>query len=309
MISATWQYDELISRLGTLYPEVIYVAFFKVYRPDGTLYRAGYTDDRSWPFLEAVNPELMFRCKKRALSRFAQTIREQVGRDPVEGEILLAFRPAQAFFHSVFVDDVTDKTKAHILIETSPGNWHAHFILDREVNIDIAAKIQRYMIQNCVGTSRPTADPAAASPKQARRFPERRFIHDAGLRPLNVDEILMGIKLDEEKKKQLIQQNRLVQLQCQRKSREENWDDEALEQVYARHSRRINDDKKAKDKSYSAVDLAFAMYMVGHCGLDVDFVSDALVKVSPNIECRHSRVEDYLRRTLEIAVKYSKDTY
>ncbi len=300
MFNENWQLDQLVAVMGELYPVVLYVSFCKVYREDGTIFRDGYTDNIPFPFSVAMNEEIMSRRKQRALERFAPRIREQFGREPKIDEIRLAFRPDQAFFHSVFVDDVTGQTKAHILIETSPGNWQAHFILDKEVTIDVAADIQKFLIANSIGTSRPTADPASASPKQARRFPEGRFIHDTMLPKLNVDEILAKIKIVEHEKRQATSINCKIKHQ----SREEHWDDESLGQVYSRQLKRIYDNKKAKDKSYSAVDLAFVMYMVGHCELDVDFVKESLKKVSPNIERRHPQLDYYLRRTLEKALQY-----
>lgn len=290
------QLSQLLSALKLLYPKVSFVIFYKIHLDDGKIIRNGYEDKNTWPFISALSNEILLAAKQNGFNRFAAEIREKVGRDPLDGEIRIAYRPVQGHFRSVFVDDVNELTRAHILIETSPNNWQAHFILDQEVTIDVAAVIQRYMIAHCTGTTRPTADPAAASPRQARRFPDGRFIHDALLPLVDVNDILKKIETS--------QQVCPTYAPKGHKSREEHWDDVALEQAYLRHISKIYDNPKAKDKSYSAVDISFAMYLMGYCQLDEEFVKEALRRVSQGIDARHANVDDYLDRTIRKALSY-----
>jgi hypothetical protein len=289
----------LIAKMDELYPEIVIVEFFKILAEDGkVLARNGFSEPSHYTdFKVAMLPDIMANAHKRAYVRFAPEIRAKFGREPMPGEIRLAFRPMNGLFRSVFLDDITIKTQAHILIETSRDNWQGHFILGREVTVDVAATLQKHLIGSCAGSSRPTADPGAASPRQARRFPEGRSVYNTLLPPLDVDDLLEKIKASQPERTL----NMATNSSSDSADREAHWDDVALDSVWRRQAGNIFDDKKQRDKSYSAVDMAFANYLLGHCQLRDEFVRDALERVSPNIDSRHPKLDDYLDRTISKA--------
>lgn len=294
---------QLIAVMDALYPDIAIVEFYKILAEDGSvLARNGYSDPkRGYSCIKAAMlPEIMASNHKRAFDRFAPEIRGKFGRDPEPGEIRLAFRPMNGMFQSIFVDDVPQQTRAHILIETSPDNWQGHFLLDQEVTVDVAAEIQKYMIGTCTGSARLTADPGAASPRQARRFPEGRFIRDIVLSPLDVSGLLEKIEAARPAKVSATP----ISVVSDSADREAHWDDIALDSLWRRHLGKIFEDKKQRDKSASAVDMAFCLYLLGHCRLSAEFVSGALERVSPNIDERHPKLDYYLDKTINNALDF-----
>ena len=183
-------------------------------------------------------------------------------------------------------------------VETSPDNWQGHFLLDQEVTVDVAAEIQKYMIGTCTGSTRLTADPGATSPRQARRFPEGRFIRDVVLPPLDVCDLLEKIEAARPAKVSA----KPISVKSDSTDREAHWDDIALDSVWRRHFGAILENKKQRDKSASAVDMAFCLHLLGHCRLSVEFVSGALERVSPNIGERHPKLDYYLDKTINNAL-------
>ena len=288
MISKTKQ--QLLDVMNIHYPKVQIIYFFKALMPDGSILRHGFDTKVKWDFETATTSTGMMVHHSKAREMFAPTIRKALGRDPLPGEIRVAFRPLLDTFTVVFVDDVIRDTPANFLIETSPENWQAHFILSRSVNYQDAAKIQKYLIKQCAGSSREHGDIGAASPVQPRRFPEGRFIHDTWKETLDADAILNV--LPEVKKNQ--PPSKVVTRLIPNQSHVGNWTEEALEQVYSRFHE--------KNSDLSSVDMSFAVYLLSK-GLSEEFVSDAIEKVSPNVNARHPHIEDYLFRTIGKALQ------
>lgn len=217
---------------------------------------------------------------------YAPVIRRELGREPLPGEIRVAFRPVLDTYTVVFVDDVIRDTPANFLIETSPENWQGHFILSRPVNHQDAAKIQKHLILFCTGTSREHGDPGAASPKQARRFPEGRFLHDTWREPLDVDKILHMLSVTTPPKAPVCRKAPI-------QSNAGNWTQAALEDLYARFN--------TKNCTLSEVDMSFGLYLMSK-GLDEEFVSEAIENVSPNVHVRHPSIDGYLSGIIEKAL-------
>lgn len=276
MISKAKQ--DLLMVMESLYPRVQIIYYLKAIMSDGSLLRKGYDTRQVWDFENAASSTGINVHHWKAEEMFAPAIRNSVGRDPLPGEIRVAFRPVLDIFGAVFVDDVIRDTPANILVETSPENWQGHFILSRPVNHQDAAKIQKHLILSCTGTSREHGDPGAASPKQARRFPEGRFLHDTWREPLDVDKILNMLSVMIPPKAPVIRKAPI-------QSNAGNWTQTALEDLYARFNA-IND-------NLSEVDMSFGLYLLSK-GLDEEFVSEAIENVSPNVHVRHPCIDGYL---------------
>lgn len=288
MISTEKQ--QLLDVMNSHYETVQIIYFFKILMPDGSKFRDGFASKDIWHFDTASSSTGMMVHHFKAEEKFTPAIRKALGRDPLPGEIRVAFRPLLDAFSVVFVDDVIRDTPANFLIETSPENWQAHFILSRSVHYQDAAKIQKYLIMKCTGTSRVHGDVGAASPVQPRRFPEGRFIHDTWKEALDVDSILTVLPVA----KNYQQPSKVRTRAIPNQSHEGNWTDEALEQCYSRFHEKNGD--------LSSVDMSFAIYLFSK-GLSEEFVYDAIEKVSPNVLVRHPHIEDYLLRTIGKALQ------
>lgn len=77
----------------------------------------------------------------------------------------VSFRHDRDSLQVAFVDDVTADCPAHCLVETSPGNFQAHFLLHREWDLDAITNIQKQLCKQYDG------DRAATSADKYRRHP------------------------------------------------------------------------------------------------------------------------------------------
>jgi hypothetical protein len=87
----------------------------------------------------------------------------------------------------IFVDDVARSEPAHILIETAPGTYQAHYLLSRVVSRAEAAVIHKQLVE---------AKGEISVPEELRRFPEGRFMHDTWRELLDVDLMLSGREIE-----------------------------------------------------------------------------------------------------------------
>jgi hypothetical protein len=281
MISKAKQ--DLLKVMESLYPRVQIVYYLKATLPDGSKLRRGYDTKQVWGFEMATTSTGLAVHHWKAEEMFASVIRNTLNREPLPGEIRVAFRPVLDTYGAVFVDDIIRDTPANILIETSPENWQGHFILSRPVSHQDATKIQKHVIMSCTGTSREHGDPGAASPKQARRFPEGRFLYDDWREPLDVDNVLSLLSVTTPPKAPVCR-NAPIQ------NNAGNWTQAALEDLYARFN--------TENSNLSEVDMSFALYLLSK-GMDKEFVGEAIENVSPNVHVRHPSIDGYLLGIIE----------
>lgn len=138
----------VIQELARLYPQVRPLPFYKVFSPSGELldrdgcalsYTVRFSDFLE--FGDSYRKRFLAICQKPDM---AERIRHATGRDLVLSDVRLAFKPTGTKLQVAFVDDVK-QIDAHLLIETSPNNWQAHFILSRECTFDEVLEVQRWL--------------------------------------------------------------------------------------------------------------------------------------------------------------------
>lgn len=95
---------------------------------------------------------------------YGEQFKTLTGRDLQVSDLRVSFVPADTLLHSVMLDDIDDTCGAHIYVETSPGNFQGHFMLNRPAT-EFEAMCAIRMLRDYHDS-----DPGAARPRQARRF-------------------------------------------------------------------------------------------------------------------------------------------
>lgn len=157
---------------------------------DGTVLEHSLDTAEIWEFEMAVTEFGMQVHHWKANRYYDLCVQESLGRNVQPGEIQVAFRPTTEMSGAVFFDDVASSNPGHILIETSPNNFQAHYLLSRNATESEVAAIRKHLILDGVGFDRVQGAMTLMAPVQARRFPEGRFVHDVWKEPLDVDLIL-----------------------------------------------------------------------------------------------------------------------
>lgn len=228
-----------------------------------------------------------------------------VGRKMRPSDMRLAVRPVLELQAAAFLDDVTSDTEAHLMIETSPGSWHAHFVLDRLCTSVEIIKIQKYLRFFFGG------DPAAIRSLQPRRIPVPGLgvLVNHGLPPFKADSLLKQYEaccFDDAKRAPVqacsgapsIFSRALVPVACNTAPHLErpDLDDRVLREQW---KRRLSQNFRA-DKS--SADFGLAVYLLKR-GWHPRDVRDALLRTSESIVSRKGRNLDfYLDHTVEKAV-------
>lgn len=192
------------SYLGWLYTRIRFHFGCKLKLPGGELLRLGVTPRKIWYVWDAVaelDGQRVYGC--RLLNKmYLNEIYRAICRQLQPNDIRLSFQPEYYYtpdgflrhgLSGVFVDDVNEETPAHLMIETSPGNWQAHFRLSGDIKIDADLTcIQKYFCHMYKG------DHGAVSAKHPRRFASPV---DSGLlsivsyaKPLDLKKVLADAK-------------------------------------------------------------------------------------------------------------------
>lgn len=300
---------DAMTLFAILYPKVRLQPGVKVKRDDGTVYRDGTT-------LKAVEDStglmVNFRqsqdrgCRELAGLR-GKEFAAAAGRPMVASDIRLAVRPVMDLQAVAFLDDVTDDLAAHLKIETSPGSWHANFILDRLCDSDEIVKIQKYLRYVFGG------DPAAIKKLQPRRIPTPglRTVVYLTLPLFSADRLLMQYTAFVPKTKALAADSpkpagtmsifdKIVATDGDRtvQREEPDFDDAFLTSLWLRklHAHARMDRSRA--------DFGVAVYLLKKSWHPAD-VRDALLKASDDLVGRKGRnTEWYLEHTVEKAKAY-----
>ena len=302
----------LLETMAMVYPRIQIVPYVKAKYADGSLYRNGFTAPGIWSFELAATATGMLAHYYHADQHLTEPARQALGRDLVPGEIRIAFRPMLQTYVALFVDDVSAETNGNFLIETSPSNYQAHYLLSRAVTHAEALVLQRHLI------TRENGDPGAASPCQARRFPEGRFIYDRWRGAFDVDFCLQMLQREAKPATDVSA--------APTRSCESNWNDIGFMQLYDRfidkYKARVTSHPKSPqeatvpkrrkgatnpgktDLGYdpSAVDFSVAVYLLS-LGLDDDFIVEVIANHSPHIEVRHTQTISWAERTVHAAKK------
>ena len=185
MISPAKQ--QLLETLQEVYPKVQLVHIVKATREDGSILERQFDSHEVWNFDMAVTDfgiQVHHWIAERCCEAF---VIKELGRAAAPGEIQVAFRPSCEFGDTckvIFVDDVSRSEPAHILIETAPNTFQAHYLLSRAVTSAEALVIQKRLAASNVTNS------ASSATEQLRRFPEGRFVHDTWRDLLDVEQML-----------------------------------------------------------------------------------------------------------------------
>ena len=172
-----------------IYPQILrmnrFFLGFKVVSVEGSAINRGITLPLVWKMRKAC--EQFDRQRRFAfpeiLAGFGQQFESVVGRPLQLSDLRISFCPADSELRAVYLDDVGESI-GHINIETSPGNFQAHFRLSRPcTEIEASAVIR--MLRYCHG-----GDPGAAKVRQGRRFitPGLRYEFDWHEDAVNVED-------------------------------------------------------------------------------------------------------------------------
>jgi hypothetical protein len=150
---------------ANLYRNIRFYLGFKVVTVDGTAINRGLTLPLVWNMREACKH---FEDQRRYVlpeihAQFGQQFESVAGRTLQLPDLRISFCPADSALQAVYLDDVGESI-GHVNVETSPGNFQAHFRLSRpcdEVEASAAIRMLRY----CYG-----GDSGAAKARQGRRF-------------------------------------------------------------------------------------------------------------------------------------------
>lgn len=145
-----------IELLTQYYTPFHLVLFYK--RPDLTPKRDGH--EFKWRYFD-------FQKIDDLQDRISQFLEYQhtKGRPIAAQDVRVAFRPLAPQLSILFVDDVKEDFPASFLIETSPGNFQAHIILDQPHTAAELLEMQQYLSK-----TRET-DKGSVASHQARRLP------------------------------------------------------------------------------------------------------------------------------------------
>lgn len=266
---------DLFKFMATMYPQVIPVAFFKLIDINGEVFRTGYDFRSIEAFQDLVDNEQEWR--QRFLDMCHRQWGDQailrIGRPLSLDDIRIAFRPNCETYLMAFVDDVEPMAKAHLLVETSPGNWQAHFVLSRPCTSDEVLMVHRYLSQLYNG------DQGAHAADQARRLPRpplRTTVQQPAM--LDVDQIL--------------QQTKPPATRLPKKSKQfMAFSQQTFHEMWSRKLKQAHGDK-------SRADFKMAIYLLSK-GYSVEEICDVLNIVSSDLEQRKGRwSNDYLLRTV-----------
>ena len=171
--------------LAYLYRNVRFYLGFKVVTVDGTAINRGVTLPLVWNMRKAC--EQFDKQRRYALSEihagFGQLFESVAGRPLQLSDLRISFCPADSALQAVYLDDV-EESIGHVNVETSPGNFQAHFRLSRPCDELEASAVIR-MLRYCHG-----GDPGAAKARQGRRFitPGLRYEFDWHEDDVNVED-------------------------------------------------------------------------------------------------------------------------
>lgn len=156
----------LNSAFTQLYKSVSFYIGIKVKQNDTVLLNTGVALPRVWECAEAITKlrqqqHIAFaRLSEESGSKFQQLTGQTLTLD----DLRVSFIPKDVLLQAVYLDDIEDSVPAHVLVETSPGNWQGHFRLNRP-STETEAKAVIRMLRDWYG-----GDAGAAKPRQARRF-------------------------------------------------------------------------------------------------------------------------------------------
>ena len=150
----------------TLYHKVKFFIGFKVRDENGKATNLGLRLPMEWTIQSAyTNLEKQYEYTFPKIQEQFGTVFESLsGRALQLSDLRASFCPADEKLFAVYLDDVDDCVPAHLLVETSPGSWHAHFRTSRPCTEDEAMAVIR-MLRDWYG-----GDPGAAKARQGRRF-------------------------------------------------------------------------------------------------------------------------------------------
>ena len=154
--------------LERLYKKVRFYIGIKAVSPDGkTVVNSGITYRKVILDFQKAAQLLEEQCRfafSEILKNDGVRFKEITGRDLQLSDLRPSFCPADEMLQAVMLDDVEDNCGAHVLVETSPGNWQGHFNLSRPASKKEAACVIRML------RSYHDSDPGAAKVRQGRRF-------------------------------------------------------------------------------------------------------------------------------------------
>lgn len=292
--------------LGWLYICLRFHFGCKLKLPNGELLRRGVTTKKSMYTALAVpllEQQRLYGC--RLLNKmYGNEIFAATGRLLQLPEVRMSFQPEFQYWqesilvhgmNGVFLDDVREDISpaAHLMIETSPGNWQAHFrITDELCNDDEIKCIQKYL------RHRYNADEGAVSAKHPRRFASPL---ESGLQsvvrytaPLNTKKLLAEAKDFAAGQPQSYVHN------FQQQSGPviyQQVSEAACDGVWQRALDRANQDR-------SNADFALGIYLAAR-GYGVDEIQEAIIRVRGDelFRKKGSDTERYLEHTAERAVE------
>ena len=153
--------------LTHLYGNVKFSVGFKVKDIDGTVLQRAYTAlPMVWDTAKAgeqINKTRTYAYQKLK-ELHGDKFSRLMGRELLPSDLSVGFAPADELLSSVYIDDVNGSVPGHLMIETSPDNYHAHFKLDRPcTEVEAAACLRA--LKDWYG-----GDPGAMKPRQVRRF-------------------------------------------------------------------------------------------------------------------------------------------
>jgi len=154
--------------LERLYKKVRFFIGIKAASPDGKMVvNSGITYRKVILDFQKAAQTLEKQCRyafPEILKKEGVCFKEITGRDLQLADLRPSFCPADDMLQAVMLDDVEDNCGAHVLVETSPGNWQGHFLLSRPASKKEATCVIRML------RSYHDSDPGAAKVRQGRRF-------------------------------------------------------------------------------------------------------------------------------------------
>jgi hypothetical protein len=149
-----------------LYQLVTFYVGIKVKDKNSVLLNSGVSLSKVWSMQQAITQIEHQRqyAYSRLLQEYGARFRNITGRDLLPEDLRVSFCPQDEKLKAVYLDDVDLSTPAHILVETSLGNYQAHFGLNRPCDEHEAKAVIR-ALRDWYG-----GDAGAAKARQARRF-------------------------------------------------------------------------------------------------------------------------------------------
>jgi hypothetical protein len=294
---------DALTFFSNLYPEVHLYAGFKVLSLNGFEYHNGLTFKRIMRSSDLIMnyQRQQEETYKVLVQNYGNEFARWVGRPMVVSDIRLAVKPAQEKQIAVFLDDVTESVGAHLMVETSPGNFHAHFVVDRFCNDWEIIRIQKVLNRFFNGDRR------AVRRRQARRLPVPglRTKINTDLPLINAERLLLLSKFYfPEMEAEIPVTTQLVQKSQNNDGTNESCTeheggavlpDSAIRDIWFRKWMRHHKDD-------SAADFGLATYLIEKQGYSVSAVIDAIRLARDNlVQEKGMGAEQYLRHTAEKA--------